>query len=364
MAYGLKIKVKMKKTPFYQKHIELGAKMVPFTGYEMPVQYEGVNTEHMAVRESCGIFDVSHMGEFIFKGENVIELLQKLVCNDVTKIAINQAQYSAMMYENGGIIDDLILYRLDEKEFLMVVNAANIEKDFDWVNQQNDLGVEITNISDDIALLAVQGPKTAALLQELTPVNLEDIKFYHFEKGTFAGVDDVIISGTGYTGSGGFELYFDKKHADTIWDAIMALGVTPCGLASRDTLRLEKGYSLYGNDITDETTTLEAGLGWATKLDTDFIGKEALVNQKEAGLTRRLKPFVMVDRGIPRKDYKVVDVDGNEIGFVTSGTMSPLLKQGIGLAYLDKDYTKLDTEIYIQIRNKNIKAKVSKLPFV
>ncbi len=354
----------MKKTPFYQKHINLGAKMVPFTGYEMPVQYEGVNAEHKAVREDCGIFDVSHMGEFIFKGENVIELLQKLVCNDVTKIAVNQAQYSAMMYENGGIIDDLILYRLEEKEFLMVVNAANIEKDFDWVNQQNNLDVEITNISDDMALLAVQGPKTTGLLQSLTDVKLEAIKFYHFEKGTFAGVDDVIISGTGYTGSGGFELYFDKKHADAIWESIIQLGVTPCGLASRDTLRLEKGYSLYGNDITVQTTTLEAGLGWVTKLDTDFIGKKALLKQKEEGLSRRLKPFIMIEKGIPRKDYKVVDAEGNPIGFVTSGTMSPMLKQGIGLAYLNKGFTKIDTEIYIQIRNKNVKAKVTKLPFV
>ncbi|MFV0237482.1 MAG: glycine cleavage system aminomethyltransferase GcvT [Flavobacteriales bacterium] len=354
----------MKKTPFYQKHIDLGAKMVSFTGYEMPVQYEGVNIEHKAVRENCGVFDVSHMGEFIFKGDRVIELLQKLVCNDVTKIAINQAQYGAMMYENGGIIDDLILYRLDEKEFLMVVNAANIEKDFDWINQQNDLGVTVTDISENIALLAVQGPKTVTILQPLTKVKLENIQFYHFEKGTFAGVDDVIISGTGYTGSGGFELYFDKKYADTVWEAIMKLGVTPCGLASRDTLRLEKGYSLYGNDITDKTTTLEAGLGWATKLDTDFIGKEALVKQKEEGLTKRLKPFIMLDRGIPRKDYKVVSSDGCEIGFVTSGTMSPMLKKGIGLAYLDKGFTKLDTEIYIQVRNKNIKAKVTKLPFV
>ncbi len=354
----------MKKTPFYQKHVDLGAKMVPFTGYEMPVQYEGVNAEHMAVREKCGIFDVSHMGEFIFKGDHVVELLQKLVCNDVTKIAINQAQYSAMMYENGGIIDDLILYRLDEKEFLMVVNAANIEKDFDWVNQQNDLGITITNISDDIALLAVQGPKTAEILQSLTNVKLDEIKFYHFEKGTFAGVDNVLISGTGYTGSGGFELYFDKKDADTIWDAILQLDVTPCGLAARDTLRLEKGYSLYGNDITDQTTTLEAGLGWVTKLTTDFIGKETLVKQKEEGLTRRLKPFIMIERGIPRKDYPVVDAEGNEIGFVTSGTMSPMLKEGIGLAYVKEDFTKIDTEIYIQIRNKNVKAKVTKLPFV
>ncbi|MFV0531781.1 MAG: glycine cleavage system aminomethyltransferase GcvT [Flavobacteriales bacterium] len=354
----------MKRTPFYQKHIDLGAKIIPFTGYEMPVQYEGVNAEHMAVRKNCGIFDVSHMGEFMFKGDHAIELLQKLVCNDVTKIAVNQAQYSAMMYENGGIIDDLILYRLDEKEFLMVANAANIEKDFDWVNQQNDLGVEITNISDDIALLAVQGPNTTKILQPLTPVKLDQIKFYHFEKGTFAGVDNVIISGTGYTGSGGFELYFDKKYADTVWDAIIKLDVTPCGLASRDTLRLEKGYSLYGNDITDQTTTLEAGLGWVTKLDTDFIGKKALLKQKEEGLSRRLKPFLMIEKGIPRKDYKVVDVENNEIGFVTSGTMSPILKQGIGLAYLNKEFTKLDTEIYIQIRNKNVKAKVTKLPFV
>ncbi len=354
----------MKKTPFYQKHINLGAKMIPFTGYEMPVQYEGVNAEHKAVREYCGVFDVSHMGEFIFKGEKVTELLQKLVCNDVTKMAVNQAQYGAMMYENGGIIDDLILYRLAEKEFLMVVNAANIGKDFDWVNQQNNLDVAITNSSDDIALLAVQGPKATELLQSLTDVKLEAIKFYHFEKGTFAGVDDVIISGTGYTGSGGFELYFDKKHADPIWESIIQLGVTPCGLASRDTLRLEKGYSLYGNDITDQTTTLEAGLGWVTKLDTDFIGKKALLKQKEEGLSRKLKPFIMIEKGIPRKDYKVVDTGGNPIGFVTSGTMSPMLKQGIGLAYLNKRFTKIDTEIYIQIRNKSVKAKVTKLPFV
>ncbi len=354
----------MKKTPFYKKHIDLGAKMIPFTGYEMPVHYKGVNAEHMAVRENCGVFDVSHMGEFIFKGDKVVELLQKLICNDVTKVAVNQAQYGVMMYANGGIVDDLILYRLAVNEFLMVVNSANIKKDFKWINDQNDLGVSVADVSDDVALLAIQGPNTVKYLQSLTSVKLKGIKSYHFEKGTFAGVENVMISGTGYTGSGGFEIYFDKKDADTIWDAILELNITPCGLASRDTLRLEKGYSLYGNDITDETTTLEAGLSWVTKLDTDFIGKEVLVRQKKEGLKRRLKPFIMLERGIPRKDYKIVDYRGDEIGFVTSGTISPILKEGIGLAYLNKDYTKVDTEIYVRIRNKDVRAKVTKLPFV
>lgn len=354
----------MKQTPFYQKHLALGAKMISFTGYNMPVQYKGVTMEHLAVRENCGIFDVSHMGEFLFEGEKAAMLLQKLVSNDVRKIAVNQAQYSVMLYENGGIIDDLILYRLAENKFMMVVNAANIEKDFAWVNRQNNEAVSITDKSEETALLAIQGPNAISLLQDLTRVSLEDIPFYHFQKGDFAGVQEVIISATGYTGSGGFELYFDKKHADTIWEALMTKNITPCGLAARDTLRLEKGYSLYGNDITDKTTPLEAGLGWATKLDTDFIGKQALMAQKERGLLRRLKPFIMLEKGIPRKDYAVTDREGNEIGKVTSGTLSPLLKKGIGLAYLKKEFTRLDTEIYIQVRNKSLRAKVVKIPFV
>ncbi|MDO5509231.1 MAG: glycine cleavage system aminomethyltransferase GcvT [Weeksellaceae bacterium] len=357
-----------KKTALNQVHHAAGAKMVPYAGFEMPVQYSGVNQEHMVVREQVGVFDVSHMGQFFFSGENAQELLQKLVTNDVSKIKIGQAQYSAMTNEKGGIIDDLILYRMSEDEYMMVVNAGCLDKDWKWVNEQNDLGVNISNQSDDIALLAIQGPKAVEAMQSLTQTPLADIKFYHFEKGEFAGVQDVIISATGYTGSGGFEIYFPAEHAEKMWNAVMEagkdFGIEPCGLASRDTLRLEKGYCLYGNDINTDTTPLEAGLGWVTKFNNEFVGSDVLQKQKEEGVERKLIGFKMIDRGIPRHGYTITNADGEQIGEVTSGTQSPILKYGIGLGYVTKDFEKAGSEIFINIRDKQVKAEVTKLPFV
>lgn len=357
-----------KKTALNSVHHAAGAKMVPYAGFEMPVQYSGVNQEHMAVREHLGVFDVSHMGQFYFRGEQAEELLQRLVTNDVSKIKIGQAQYSAMTNEKGGIIDDLILYRMADNEYMMVVNAGCLDKDWEWVNKHNDLGVEITNDSDSIALLAIQGPKSIEAMQALTDVNLSEIKFYHFEKGTFAGVQDVIISATGYTGSGGFEIYFPADDAETMWNAVMQAGkeygMIPCGLASRDTLRLEKGYCLYGNDINQETSPLEAGLGWVTKFNNEFIGSDVLKKQKEDGVERKLVGFRMIDRGIPRNGYKITDVEGNEIGEVTSGTQSPMLKEGIGLGYVKIGHDKPQSPIFIRIRDKQVKAEIAKVPFV
>lgn len=342
--------------------------MVPFAGYEMPVQYTGVNQEHMAVRERLGLFDVSHMGQFFAKGEEVEKLLQWITSNDVTKVKIGQAQYTCMPNEEGGIVDDLIIYKISEIEWMLVVNAANIEKDWNWINQQNRWDVKLENRSDELSLLAIQGPKAVEAMQSLTDIDLASIPFYHFEIGNFAGVENVIISATGYTGSGGFEIYFENKNAETIWNKVMEagifFGIEPCGLASRDTLRLEKGYCLYGNDINDETTPLEAGLGWVTKLDTDFVAKEILVKQKEEGVNKKLIAFKMVERGIPRHDYKIVDEYENTLGVVTSGTQSPILKEGIGLGYVSIDFAKPQTNIYIQIRDKNVLAEVVKLPFV
>lgn len=357
----------MKNTALTEKHIALGAKMVPFAGYNMPVQYEGVNIEHETVRSSVGVFDVSHMGEFLLTGPNALALIQKVSSNDASVLTIGKAQYSCMPNGKGGIVDDLIIYRMKEEQYLLVVNASNIEKDWDWISSHNDLGVEMRNISDDYSLLAIQGPKAAEAMQSLTSVNLSEIPYYSFVVGDFAGVEHVIISATGYTGSGGFEIYVKNDFVHSLWDKVFeagaSYGIKPIGLAARDTLRLEMGFCLYGNDINDTTSPLEAGLGWITKFTKDFTDSEFLKKQKEAGVSRKLVAFEMVDRGIPRHDYPIVDSEGKEIGIVTSGTMSPSMKIGIGLGYVTIDNSKLDSEIFISIRDKGIKAKVVKLPF-
>lgn len=355
------------KTALYDKHVALNAKMVPFAGYLMPVQYEGINVEHQSVREAVGVFDVSHMGEFIVEGPEAEALLQKLTTNDVSKLKIGKAQYSCIPNDSKGIIDDLIIYKLEEGKFLLVVNASNIQKDWNWIERHNDFNCTLSNHSDTTSLLAIQGPKAAQAMQSLTLVDLQEIPFYHFKMGAFAGVDNVIISATGYTGSGGFEIYFDNKFAEKIWDAVLEAGkeygIKPIGLAARDTLRLEMGFCLYGNDIDDTTSALEAGLGWITKFDKDFIQKEFLQTQKEAGVQHKLVGFEMIDKGIPRKDYEILDTEHQSIGRVTSGTMSPSLQLGIGLGYVNIDYAKPETEIYIAVRNKQLKAKVVKPPF-
>ncbi len=358
----------MKNTALTEKHIELGAKMVPFAGYNMPVQYTGVNQEHVHVRKAVGVFDVSHMGEFFVRGSEAEQLIQKVTTNDVSQLFDGKVQYSCMPNGKGGIVDDLLVYRISAEEFLLVVNASNIDKDWDWINSNNTFDAQLENSSDDISLLAVQGPKATPALQSLTDVNLSEMEYYTFKKGTFAGIDDVIISATGYTGAGGFEIYFPNTDAETIWDAVFDAGseqdIAPIGLAARDTLRLEMGFCLYGNDIDDTTSSLEAGLGWITKLSKeDFIDKSFLVKQKEEGLTRRLAAFEMVDRGIPRQGYPIVDESGDEIGVVTSGTMSPSLKKAIGLGYIKRPLNKVGNEIFIQVRNKALKAQVVKLPF-
>ncbi len=358
----------MKKTAFNAIHHRLGAKMVPYAGFEMPVQYSGVTHEHNVVREKVGVFDVSHMGQFRFQGENAEELIQKLTSNDVTKLEPEKAQYSTMTNNHGGIVDDLIVYMLAPNDYLMVVNAGCLDKDWAWVNEHNDLNVKITNESDDTSLLAIQGPLAVEAMEPLSSLNLGEIPFYHFKIGDFAGVENVLISATGYTGSGGFEIYFPNEYAEQVWDAVMKAGepygIEPCGLAARDTLRLEKGYCLYGNDINEQTTPLEAGLGWITKLNTDFTASDVLRKQKEEGVKQKLVGFEMVDRGIPRKDYPIFNENDEPIGIVTSGTQSPTLNKGIGLGYVKTVYAKPGTEIYIQVRNKMLKAEVKKLPFV
>ncbi|RZK57804.1 MAG: glycine cleavage system aminomethyltransferase GcvT [Pedobacter sp.] len=357
----------MKNTALTEKHISLGAKMVPFAGYNMPVQYEGINVEHATVRNAVGVFDVSHMGEFILKGENALDLIQRVTSNDASKLIDGKVQYSCLPNKDGGIVDDLLVYRIDEKSYMLVVNASNIDKDWNWIQGFNTAGVEMHNISDKTSLLAVQGPKAADALQSLTDIDLASMEYYTFKKGTFAGVDNVVVSATGYTGAGGFEIYFDNEHADKIWDAIFAsgteYGIKPIGLAARDTLRLEMGFCLYGNDIDDTTSPIEAGLGWITKFTKSFTNSEALKTQKEAGVTRKLVGFEMIDRGIPRHDYQIVDAEGNVIGKVTSGTQSPSLQKAIGMGYVTKELAKEGTEIFIDIRNSKIKAKVVKFPF-
>ncbi|MGB1646658.1 MAG: glycine cleavage system aminomethyltransferase GcvT [Crocinitomicaceae bacterium] len=357
----------MKKTALTHKHIELGAKMVPFAGYNMPVQYEGVNVEHETVRTGVGVFDVSHMGEFILKGPQALDLIQKFSSNDASKLFDGKAQYSCMPNGKGGIVDDLIIYRISENEYFLVVNASNIEKDWNWISSLNDLDVEMTNVSDEYTLLAIQGPQAATSMQSLTDVNLSEMPYYTFQYATFAGIQDVMISATGYTGSGGFEIYVKNEDAEKLWNSVFeagkAFGIKPIGLAARDTLRLEMGFCLYGNDINDETSPLEAGLGWITKFTKKFVDSEYLSKQKEEGIQRKLIPFELIDRGIPRQGYEIADSSGQIIGHVTSGTMSPSMKIGIGLGYVEKEYSTIDSEIYIIVRNKSLKAKVVKLPF-
>jgi aminomethyltransferase len=357
----------MKNTALTDIHLKTGAKMVPFAGYNMPVQYAGINLEHETVRKAVGVFDVSHMGEFILKGDKALDLIQKVSSNDASKLYDGKVQYSCLPNETGGIVDDLLVYRMDEKTYMLVVNASNVEKDWNWISKYNDFGVEMKDISDRTSLLAVQGPKAAEALQSLTDVDLASMEYYTFKRSTFAGVSNVIISATGYTGAGGFEIYFDSANAETIWNAIFKagepFGIKPIGLAARDTLRLEMGFCLYGNDIDDTTSPLEAGLGWVTKFSKDFVNAEALKQQKEAGISKKLIGFEMIERGIPRHDYEIVDAEGNPIGKVTSGTQSPSLQKAVGLGYVNNAFAKEGTEIYIKIRDNKIKAKVVKPPF-
>lgn len=356
----------IKKIALNDLHESLGGKMVPFAGYNMPVRYSSDKEEHMQVRESVGVFDVSHMGEFLLEGPKALDLIQRVSSNDASKLVDGQAQYSCLPNEDGGIVDDLIIYRMGEEKYFLVVNASNIEKDWNWISKYNTEGVKMTNLSDEYSLFAVQGPKAVETLQKLTDVDLSEIKFYTFVEGTLAGIDDVIISATGYTGAGGFELYIKNQDAEAVWkkvfDAGSEFGILPIGLGARDTLRLEMGYCLYGNDITDTTSPLEAGLGWVTKFTKDFTNSANLAKQKEEGVTRRLVGFVMEDKGIPRGHYEIADAGGDIIGEVTSGTMSPSMGVGIGLGYVKVGHHTADSEIYIQVRNKSLKAIVTKLP--
>ncbi len=357
----------MKETALTHKHIALGAKMVPFAGYNMPVQYAGLRHEHEVVRKSVGVFDVSHMGEFFIKGEHALDLIQKVCSNDASKLVPGKAQYSCMPNADGGIVDDLIIYMIQNNEYMLVVNASNIEKDWNWISKHNTMNAEMFNHSDDYCLLAIQGPKAAEAMQSLTSEDLTQIPFYSFKIAEFAGCKEVIISATGYTGSGGFEVYIKNADAEKVWDAVLEAGgnwgIEPIGLGARDTLRLEMGYCLYGNDIDDTTSPLEAGLGWITKFTKDFINSEALKKQKEEGVTRKLIAFELLDKGIPRQDYPIVNEKNEVIGKVTSGTMSPSLNKAIGLGYVPVEKSALETEIFVQIRSKNLKAKVVKLPF-
>jgi aminomethyltransferase len=357
----------MKNTALTHIHEALGAKLVPFAGYNMPVQYEGINIEHETVRKGVGVFDVSHMGEFLITGPNALALIQKVCSNDAAKLFDGKAQYSCLPNNDGGIVDDLIIYRLNEEKYLLVVNAANIQKDWDWISSHNDVGAELKNLSDDYSLLAIQGPKAAEAMQSLTSVDLENMKYYTFEVADFAGIEHVIISATGYTGSGGFEIYCKNTEVEQVWNKVMEsganYGIKPIGLAARDTLRLEMGFCLYGNDINDTTSPIEAGLGWITKFTKEFTNSENLKSQKEHGTDRKLVAFELDERGIPRHDYDIVDSNGKKIGIVTSGTMSPSLKKGIGLGYVPSIFTDIGSKIYIQIRKNKIPATIVKLPF-
>ncbi len=358
----------LKNTALTDLHTSLGAKMVPFAGYLMPVQYEGINIEHDTVRNAVGMFDVSHMGEFILKGEGALDLIQRVTSNDASKIGPGKAQYSCLPNNEGGIVDDLIVYHLEDGHWMLVVNASNIEKDWNWIQQFNTGGVEMHNISDKTSLLAVQGPKALETIQKLTSTDLASIPYYAFAKGTVAGCGNVLISNTGYTGAGGFELYFENEHALTIWNAVMEagkeFGIKACGLGCRDTLRLEMGFCLYGNDIDDTTSPLEAGLGWITKFTKEFTNSAALKAQKEAGVTRKLVAFEMVDKGIPRHGYELIDEQGNAIGVVTSGTQSPTLQKAIGMGYVQTAYAAEGSSIFVKIREKAIRASVVKTPFL
>ena len=360
----------MKNTPFTQKHIDLGAKMAEFAGYNMPISYTGINDEHLAVRRNAGVFDVSHMGEFILKGEHALDLIQRVTSNDASKLTAGKAQYSCMPNEKGGIVDDLLVYCIEEnKVYMIVVNASNIDKDWNWIVKHNDNNVEMHNISDDTCLLAVQGPNATRILQTLTDMDIMNLKYYTFVKGKFNGIENVLVSATGYTGAGGVEIYFENKNgaADKIWDAIFEAGgpqgLKPIGLAARDTLRLEMGYCLYGNDIDDTTSPLEAGLGWITKFTKDFTAKEILQKQKEDGVDRKLVGLEMIDKGIPRHGYELKDQSGAQIGYVTSGTQSPSLNKAIGMGYVRTAFAMPDTQIYVKVREKLLMARVVKIPF-
>lgn len=359
----------MKTTPFTDIHIALGAKMHEFAGYNMPIEYSGIIDEHLTVCNALGMFDVSHMGEFWVKGPNALQFLQKVTSNDVSLLDPGKAQYSCFVNDKGGIVDDFIVYHYEPEKYMLVVNASNINKDWDWCVKNNDMNAELENSSDRIAQLAIQGPKALEALQKLTDVDLKSIAYYHFTTGTIAGCDDVIISNTGYTGAGGFELYFAPDQGVKIWNAIMEagkeFGIKPIGLGARDTLRLEMGFLLYGNDMNDTTSPLEAGLGWITKFaeGKNFVGRNILEDQKKNGLQRKLCGFELQEKGIPRQGYDIVDENGEKIGIVTSGTMSPTRKISVGLGYVKPEYAKTDIKIFIQIRNKNLEAKVVKPPF-
>jgi len=360
--------MELKFVPLNAVHEKLGAKMVPFAGYNMPVRYSSDIEEHMAVRNGVGVFDVSHMGEFTVRGSQSLDLIQRVTSNDASKLVDGQAQYSCLPNETGGIVDDLIVYKIKDNDYLLVVNASNIDKDWNWISKFNTKGAEMKNISDDICLFAVQGPKATGVLQKLTKTDLSAIKYYHFAIGEFAGVKDVIMSNTGYTGAGGFEIYVNKAYAEKVWNAIFEAGkevnIKPIGLGARDTLRLEMGFCLYGNDIDDTTSPLEGGLGWITKFTKEFTNSTAIKAQKDAGVKRKLVGFKMVDRGIPRHDYPIKDAAGSVIGKVTSGTQSPMLGIGIGLGYVGSQHATPGSDIFIEVRGKALKAVVSKMPLV
>ena len=360
--------IKMKETALTSIHQSLGAKMAEFAGYNMPISYTGINNEHLQVRNAVGVFDVSHMGEFILEGENALALIQLVTSNDASKLADGKVQYSCLPNDKGGIVDDLLVYRLSATKYLLVVNASNIEKDWNWISQHNTMGVVMQNVSEDYSLLAVQGPQAVAVLKKLTAVDLDAIPYYAFKIGELAGIQEVIISNTGYTGAGGFELYIKNEEAVKLWQALFEagaeFGILPAGLGCRDTLRLEKGFCLYGHDIDDTTSPIEAGLGWITKFTKAFINHDYHKNLKETGVARKLVGFEMVDRGIPRQFHKIKDAEGNDIGVVTSGTQSPSLNKAIGMGYIVADKAALDNEIFIEIRDKAIKAKIVKTPFL
>lgn len=360
--------MEIRKIPLNDVHEKLGAKMVPFAGFNMPVRYSSDLEEHNTVRQGVGVFDVSHMGEFTVKGPHALDLIQRVTSNDAANLADGQAQYSCLPNETGGIVDDLLVYRIKDNDYLLVVNASNIEKDWNWISKYNSKGAEMKNISDDTCLFAVQGPKAKTVLQKLTKIDLSAIPYYHFAVGELAGVPNVIVSNTGYTGAGGFEIYVNKNAATAVWDRLFEAGkgenIKPIGLGARDTLRLEMGFCLYGNDITDTTSPIEAGLGWITKFTKEFTNSAALKKQKEEGVKRKLVGFRMLEKGIPRHDYEIKDATGSVIGKVTSGTLSPVLGVGIGLGYVTTDNAKPGSLIFIAVRNNNLKAEVHKLPLI
>ncbi len=357
----------MKQVPLNDVHVALGAKMVPFAGFNMPVQYEGVNIEHETVRNNVGVFDVSHMGLFKISGDKALDLVQRVTSNDASVLVPGKAQYSYLPNDKGGIVDDIITYKVSDTEYLMVVNASNIDKDFEWISSQNSMNAAFENLSDQYSLLAIQGPKANEAMQSLTNVDLANLKFYTFEVGTFAGKENVIVSATGYTGSGGIEIYAKNEDIVHIWNEVLKagelFGIKPIGLAARDTLRLEMGYCLYGNEINDTTSPIAAGLGWVTKFTKDFVNSENIKADKENGVATKLIGFELIERGIPRHDYEIVDAEGNVIGHVTSGTQSPSLNKGVGMGYVNKEFSKEGSEIFIRIRKNDVKAQVVKTPF-